>query len=425
MIAALATLALALVPAVPQDADGARPVLQALPNPAGERSGLPNLVTAADGRILLSWVEPAAEGASRLRFAALGPEGWSEARTIAEGRDWFVNWADVPSLALLPDGTLAAHWLARIGAETYSYGVHVSISRDGGATWSAPVIPHSDRSPTEHGFVSMAAVDADRIAIVWLDGRALGAPAPAAGGHESHGSGAKALYGATIDRDGRVGAERVIDPRACECCPTAVEVVGERLLVAYRDLGADGTRDCAIVHVTAEGSSPGSPIHADGWRADGCPVNGPALDSRGSEVAAVWYTEAKGRPQVLLARSTDGGDTFGEPIAIDDGNPLGRVGVTSHPDAGWLAVWMERGDGGGEVRGRAIGPGGELRPSVLIARTSPERASGFPRVERSGRRVVIAWTEVAAEGSTSGGAVPPPRVRTADVVFPPPEATAE
>jgi hypothetical protein len=154
-------------------------------------------------------------------------------------------------------------------------------------------------------------------------------------------------------------------------------------------------------------------------------VNGPALASRGSEVAAVWYTEAKGRPQVLLARSTDGGGTFGEPIAIDDGNPLGRVGVISHPDAGWLAVWMERGDGGGEVRGRSVGSAGELRPSVLIARTSPERASGFPRIKRSGRRVVVAWTEAAVEGAPSGGAVPPPRVRTADIVFPAPEASAE
>jgi len=425
MIAALTTLALALAPIILQAPDGARPVLQALANPAGERSGLPQLVTAADGRFLLSWVEPGAEGAMRLRFAALGTEGWSEARTIAEGKDWFVNWADVPSLALLPDGTIAAHWLSRVGADTYAYGVQISISKDGGATWSAPVIPHSDRSPTEHGFVSMAAVDADRFAVVWLDARARSPSAHSGDGHGEHGGGDTALYGAAIDRDGKVGAERIIDPRACDCCPTSVAPVGDRLLVAYRDHGADGTRDCSIVHVTAEGSSEPAVIHADGWKVDGCPVNGPALASRGSEVAALWYTEANGRPRVLLARSEDGGRTFGEPIAIDDGNAVGRVDIVTHPDAGWLAVWLERGDGGGEVRGRSIGAAGELRPSVLIARTSLERASGFPRVERSGRRVLLAWTEVLEKGAEAGGAVPPPRVRTADLVFPPPDASAE
>jgi hypothetical protein len=428
MIAAVATLTIALAPILAQPADGTRPVLQTIPNPAGERSSLPNLITAPDGRVLLSWVEPGERGLTRLRFASLGAEGWSEARTVAEGQDWFVNWADLPSLAVLSDGTLAASWLARVGSETYAYGVQVSLSRDGGKTWSAPIVPHSDRSANEHGFVSMAAVDAGRFVIVWLDGRARSATAAAPAAHgeaEGHGGGGIGLFGAALDRDGKVVAERTIDPRTCECCPTSIERVGDSLLVAYRDHADDGTRDCAIVSVTAEGNSEPRPIHADGWKADGCPVNGPALASRGEEVAAAWYSEAKGRPQVLIALSADGGKTFGEPIGIDDGNPVGRVDLATHPDQGWLAVWLERGDGGGEVRGRAIGAAGELRPSVLIARTSPERASGFPRLVRSGRRVVLAWTESLAKGAGAGGAADPARVRTADLVFPPPEASAE
>jgi hypothetical protein len=85
---------------------------------------------------------------------------------------------------------------------------------------------------------------------------------------------------------------------------------------------------------------------------------------------------------------------------------------------GWLVVWLERGDQGGEVRGRGVGEDGTVRPSVLIARTSQGRASGFPRLERVGRRIVLAWTEVKEEVE---GRAPPPRVRTAHLVFPDPK----
>ncbi|MEO6238245.1 MAG: exo-alpha-sialidase, partial [Vicinamibacterales bacterium] len=58
-----------------------------------------------------------------LRFAEQTTGGWSAARDVASGSDWFVNWADVPSVVRLDDGTLAAHWLQKSGADTYAYDV--------------------------------------------------------------------------------------------------------------------------------------------------------------------------------------------------------------------------------------------------------------------------------------------------------------
>ncbi len=397
--------------------DGSRPVIQGLAVPAGESSHLPNLSLGANGTMYLSWVEPGKDGTTRLLFAALTAKGWSEARPVAEGSDWFVNWADFPSVAALADGTLAAHWLARVGVETYAYGVQVSLSRDGGKTWSDSIVPHSDRSPTEHGFVTMAATKEDAFSLVWLDGRAM------AGGHGSddldgHGGGDMSLRTVTIDREGKLGPERLIDPRVCECCQTTGAVVGGNLVVAYRDRSDEEIRDCSLARISTESISSPKTIHDDGWNQEGCPVNGPTLAARDDELAAVWYTEAAGRPQVFLAHSADGGHEFGAPVAIDDGNPVGRVDVVSHPDSGWFAIWLERGDEGGEVRGRWIATDGTKHPSVLIARTSPGRASGFPQVERVGRRVVLAWTEVIAESSGSAGPTAPTHIRTADLVFP-------
>jgi hypothetical protein len=125
-----------------------RPVLRsnAIDNasPAPPGSTLPNLSTAPDGRVFLSWVEPAGTGRHALNFAMLADDSWSPARTVAEGENWFVNWADFPSVVPLADGRLAAHWLAKSGTDTYAYDIQVSMSTDEGTTWSTPITPHRD-----------------------------------------------------------------------------------------------------------------------------------------------------------------------------------------------------------------------------------------------------------------------------------------
>jgi hypothetical protein len=186
-----------------------------LGSPAKQGSGQPNLVATPDGRVLLSWIEPAGEKRHMLRFAERRRGGdWSAARTIAEGSGWFVNWADFPALAALPDGTLFAHWLAKSGVGTYAYDVNVSVSRDGGKTWRAPVVPHRDGTQSEHGFVSMTPWDATQIGIVWLDGRKT----PSAG-HDGH-QGRCLSSHSTLGSDGRLGAETLLDGRVCDCCQT-------------------------------------------------------------------------------------------------------------------------------------------------------------------------------------------------------------
>ncbi|MCH8961398.1 MAG: hypothetical protein IH820_08765 [Bacteroidetes bacterium] len=90
----------------PSEADQTAPaatslLFQVIESPAAPGSGEPNLHTSADGDVFLSWVEPGAETRHALRFARLEDEAWSAPQTIAEGDDWFVNWADFPSLVAL------------------------------------------------------------------------------------------------------------------------------------------------------------------------------------------------------------------------------------------------------------------------------------------------------------------------------------
>src|SRR2546428_6748340 len=122
-------------------------VVSALKSPAAPNSAQPQLSAHGD-RVVLSWIERSGEVAA-LRLAERTDAGWTEPRTAASGTNWFVNWADVPSVVPLQDGSLAAHWLQKSAASTYAYDVRLAFSRDEGRTWSPSVTPHRDRTRTE------------------------------------------------------------------------------------------------------------------------------------------------------------------------------------------------------------------------------------------------------------------------------------
>src|SRR4051795_9001314 len=128
-------LLLAVLPATPAALD--------LKSPAGAGSAEPNLAAAPDGRVFMTWIEPAQGKGSVLYFSVLQSQNWSAPKAIARGTNWFVNAADFPSLAVFPDGTLAAHWLVLSGGpDSEAYDINLSFSKDSGATWSKAVVVH-------------------------------------------------------------------------------------------------------------------------------------------------------------------------------------------------------------------------------------------------------------------------------------------
>lgn len=387
------TLGLALLPALAGCAAGdaapdapAVAEIRELPSPAAPGSGEPNLAAGEDGRVYLTWIEPAADSAHALRFSVLEGEAWSAPRTIAEGRGWFVNWADFPTLAVLPGGRLAAHWLQKSGEGTYHYDVRVAQSADGGATWSPGAVPHRDGTQAEHGFVSLWAESGDSVGAVWLDGRKYA-------GAEHGEKGEMMLVHTTLASDGSPGEEVVLDERNCDCCQTSMAMTSRGPLVVYRDRSEDEVRDVyAVRRVDGRWTEP-VPVHRDGWVIPACPVNGPAVSAQGERAVVAWFTGAQDTARVRVAFSGDAGATFGEALRVDDGDPAGRVDVELLEDGSALVSWLERtGEESAEVRVRRVAPGGALGPAATVASSSGARASGFPRMARSGDGVVFAWT---------------------------------
>ncbi len=397
LLAAAAIVAAAFSATVRAQQPSVTPGFTEIATPAAVGSGEPNLTVASDGRIFFSWIEQAGKTSS-LKFSTLGSGNqWSAPQTISQGENWFVNWADFPSMIALPDGTLAAHWLAKSGPGTYAYNVYIAFSRDSGKTWSKPVVPHQDGTQSEHGFVSLLPAPAGGLAAIWLDGRKM-----TAGGHDSHGepAGDMTLMYTTIGTDGKLGKEMPIDGRVCECCQTSAVRTPDGIAVVYRDRSPQEVRDIAIARFSKGAWSPPENLSKDGWQINGCPVNGPSISANGNTVAAAWFNAPNESPRVKAALSRDGARTFGAAVRIDDGNPVGRVDVLALPSGGALVSWLEKTDKGAQVRLRRINADGSRQPSMIVSETSTARSSGFPRMEISGNRVVIAWTD-----SSNGGKV--------------------
>lgn len=369
------------------------PLAQASAPPAPAGSFAPQLARLSDGSVMLSWLEARPEGAHRFRASRLVNDAWQPPVTIAEGVEFFANWADVPTVSEHA-GTLFAHWLEKSGEGTYAYHVKVRASRDRGATWSAPFVAHDDRSPTEHGFAAFFTRPDGKPGLTWLDGRKTAGASHEAGG-AAH-AGAMTLRAAIAGVNGTNG-EVELDGRVCDCCPTAATSTPGAVIVAYRDRSEDEIRDISVVRF-ADGAW-GDPVTLpDGWQIGGCPVNGPALASRGRFVALAWFTGANNAPAVKLAHSNDEGRTWGAPMTLSSGIPLGRVAVALTNDGATHVAWLDHNDGDGRLLARRLGPDGKVEEPRTVTPMKTDRASGYPRMIAVGNKLVFTWTEV--EGRT-------------------------
>ena len=367
------------------------PAVQALASPAGPSSGQPQLSASPRG-VILSWVERDGQRAT-LRFAERTSNGWSAPRTAASGNDWFVNWADVPSVVLLANGTLVGHWLQKSGPDAYAYDVRLSYSQDDGRTWSPSFVPHGDGTKTEHGFASLFQMPRAGLGLVWLDGRAMKPQS----GHDDHGgsAGSMSVRFATFDLNWRQTSEAPVDLRVCECCPTAAAVTSEGPIAAFRNRTEDEVRDIHVSRLENGKWTEPKAVHEDGWKINACPVNGPMLSARGRDVALAWFTARNDEGRAFVAFSQDAGRSFGAPIRLDDAGALGRVDVELTPDGSAIASWIEFAQQRAQFRVRRVEPSGARSPSATVTSLAGTRASGYPRIGLSGDELVFAWTENA------------------------------
>lgn len=381
-----------------------------LASPAAAGSGQPQLTTSSRG-VLLSWIEKSSDGVALKFSERLTPGEWSSPRLVASGGDWFVNWADVPSVRRLSNGTLVAHWLQKSGSDSYAYDVKLSYSKDDGRTWATPFSPHNDGTKTEHGFASLFELRGGNLGVVWLDGRQM-----KPGHSEGHDAGDMSLRFASFGRDWSQTSDSALDSRVCECCPTSVALTADGPVVAYRDRAPGEIRDTYVTRLTGGRWTEPSPVARDNWQFPACPVNGPSVAARGRDVAVAYFQAKDGAPKSMVAFSHDTGKSFGTPIRVDSGASLGRAHLELLEDGSAAIAFIELTGTKAFFQVKRVSADGRVSQPITIAEVSNGRASGYPRMVMSGRHLVFAWLTTGGTSSVATATAAIPSMRQAQSV---------
>lgn len=377
--------------------------VKVLSNPVQANSELPFLTSEGDD-LHMSWIHHTEDsGRVALHYSKFDGDGWSEPRTISEGKSWFVNWADFPSITGRDGKVIAAHWLDKIPGNTYSYNVTVSFADENGR-WSEAFTPHSDNTATEHGFVSMVNWGKEQVLAAWLDGRQTADRA-----EDEYYDLAKAmtLRGAVISPDGETLEKYLIDDSVCDCCQTSMVKIPGGALVAYRDRTEEEIRDISVSRFSNGTWSDPQTVYSDNWKISACPVNGPKLATSDSLTVLAWYTGADDSSRVKAVLSEDFGKTFSEPYIISTGKAIGRVDAVVNGSETYIS-WMENEGTQTSLKVRRINKNGELSKSTTVTAVDGSRRSGFPQMALYRDRLIFAWTDI----STSS-----PSVRTAELAI--------
>jgi len=364
----------------------------------------PSIVAHPAGGYVLTWIDRVDGGGARLEFARLDDAGKVGQRgRIAQGDDWFVNWADFPSLAILDNGDWLSFVLRKSDpAAPYAYDIWTTRSRDQGRTWSALAPLHDDGTKTEHGFVALLPDGGDRALAIWYDGR-VGAGAmdhDAASGHGMEGS--MTLRGAVLTRDAAPGEALQLDDYTCSCCTTDAVRTADGPLVAYRDRTPDELRDIAWIARRDGAWTPPRAVHADGWVIAGCPVNGPALALAGTRPVIAWPTFGDGSYRVRVARRE--GEAWSKPIELEAGSGvMGRVDAAAWGSDGVLVSWLGAHDGQSVLRVARLDAALVESERLAVATLPPGRMTGMPRIASQGDAAVLVWTSPEVRGGMVRG----------------------
>jgi hypothetical protein len=169
------------------------------------------------------------------------------------------------------------------------------------------------------------------IYVAWLDGRDR-AIAPAVMVARSTNGGQSFDPGVIVAR------------KICPCCRTALTVDAKgTIYVVFRHAPPDNVRSMFIARSEDRGMTFSMPtqIYNDGWVIDGCPHNGPAIDTDADgNVHLAWYTGKEEGYGVYYAISSNRGDSFTSPIHLNDGmeaSPVRAALIAQHKTAAILA----------------------------------------------------------------------------------------
>ena len=349
----------------------------------------PSLVSG-EGSLSLSWISSNEGKKSTLNFSQFKEGKWINTQTMATGSDWFVNWADFPAHAI-NENLILSSYLKKSDSGTYTYDVILSLQKLSGEKVKEDFLLHTDGVKAEHGFVSIIPNHNQGFFITWLDGRNT-VDKDLDGYHKP-----MTIRFAEITNKGDIIDESELDSATCDCCQTSIAVTNNGPVVVYRDRSEKEVRDIYIVRKTNGIWDDPIPVHNDGWKINGCPVNGPKVASNSNNLAVSWFTVSSENPTVNLSFSKSNGASFGTPIKINDEDAIGRVDVAFLNPQEVLVSYIEGDDVGTYLRIKKVSIDGKVSAPITISKIDGGRNTGVPQLEILDNEAFIVWTVFEGE----------------------------
>ncbi len=295
-------------------------------NPEGNPSG-PYLVTSETNQVLMSWTEENRDGEGRnVLIATVSSDGrlMNETRQMNREPSGSRGGEHKAKFTLGEDDSVSALFVAF--TEVYKKRVLKSAFADGDGPFSSELRLNDDqREVSRANFTAIGTAPGGKIYVAWLDGR--------------NDLEAKEVF-MTISEDGgrSFGENYPISALACPCCRPSINFLdgGNSMVVTYRDNGspsAEGelanVRNHLMIHSSDGGQTFNDPvvISDDGWTFDRCPHAGISVDVDSRDrIHAVWWTGGRTPDEagIYYTYSQDGGRSFAPRQFISDA-PADRV----------------------------------------------------------------------------------------------------
>ncbi|MCC6966040.1 MAG: exo-alpha-sialidase [Nitrospira sp.] len=352
----------------------------------------PSLRYDAGGTLQVAWLEkPDQQGAVKIRQIAGDARQLSSPVQVNPTALAPEALHQAPGLASGADGKVVLSWSTpnRTAGAMFASDLRVTVSGDGGRTFTAPVQVNDDGLPIAHTFEDVLEGPDHDLYMLWLDGR----------GKDR--SGAAVQFACSRDGGATFGPNMTVDGMACPCCrPMLAAAPDGSLWAAWRKTYDGNVRDIVVAQSVDRGQTFASPhlVREDQWVFSACPHRGPSLGfDRHGRLYVGWYTEGTDeQARIYLATSDDRAGTFTEPVSLHvSTNSLpDNLRLAIHPDGIVAAVWEEVTGVRKRVvlrlsfdRGKTFGP---VIPLSAGAKAEHPTVALHP----SGR-IALAWTEHA------------------------------
>jgi hypothetical protein len=376
-------------------------------------SGAGNPTTAIDpatGDALIAWVGTE-DGEPNVLVSRISADGVpsSPTRVNSTPGDAAAHFQAPAQIAAGPDDEVYVLWTNNLPIEGRRFpasDLRFARSSDGGRTFDPTITVNDDAGgpPTSHTFHNLLVAPDGTLYASWLDSRNGGEGQPAMSFGEGEAEEAPAVTESESGPEVRIAISHdggrsflpsfVVDRNACPCCRTAMAIGPDgELYLGWRKVHEGNVRDIVLARSDDGGRTFGAPVkvHDDGWVFPGCPHAGPSLDvdSEGT-LHVAWYTGKPGAAGLFYARSKSGGQSFSDPTPLATASAVApSLSSLVAEDNGvlWM-TWEDRRNGAPElhtVRTTLDGVNEHMRPGVI--------QGSHPSVSADQGRKVFAWLD--------------------------------